>query len=125
MNTITLKPAKDKSLVRRHPWIYANAIEHVEGKPAPGATVLIRAHDGRFLARASYSPVSQIRARVWSFDETEPIDHAFFKRRVQRASDSTFRCWGSPALPRTFLPNWRSRRSHRSSCLALFMPRLR
>ena len=47
MNTITLKPAKDKSLVRRHPWIYANAIEHVEGKPAPGATVLIRTHDGR------------------------------------------------------------------------------
>jgi len=85
MNTITLKPAKDKSLLRRHPWIYSNAIEHVEGKPAPGATVLIRAHDGRFLARASYSPVSQIRARVWSFDETEPIDHAFFKRRVQRA----------------------------------------
>src|ERR1700737_24967 len=85
MNTITLKPAKDKSLVRRHPWIYANAIEHVEGKPAPGATVLIRAHDDRFLARASYSPQSQIRARVWSFDEAEPIDHAFFKRRVQRA----------------------------------------
>jgi 23S rRNA (cytosine1962-C5)-methyltransferase len=85
MNVITLKPAKEKSLLRRHPWIYANAIEHVEGKPAPGASVLIRAHDGRFLARASYSPVSQIRARVWSFDETEPIDHAFFKRRVQRA----------------------------------------
>ncbi|WP_438395029.1 class I SAM-dependent rRNA methyltransferase [Caballeronia sp. DA-9] len=85
MNTITLKPAKDKSLARRHPWIYANAIEHVEGKPAAGATVLICSHEGRFLARGSYSPVSQIRARVWSFDETEPIDHAFFKRRVQRA----------------------------------------
>jgi 23S rRNA (cytosine1962-C5)-methyltransferase len=85
MNVITLKPAKEKSLLRRHPWIYANAIEHVDGKPAPGATVLVRAHDGRFLARASYSPVSQIRARVWSFDEAEPIDHAFFKRRVQRA----------------------------------------
>jgi 23S rRNA (cytosine1962-C5)-methyltransferase len=85
MNIITLKPAKEKSLLRRHPWIYANAIEHVEGKPAPGATVLVRAHDGRFMARASYSPESQIRARVWSFDETEPVDHAFFKRRVQRA----------------------------------------
>ena len=70
MNTITLKPAKDKSLVRRHPWIYANAIEHIDGKPAPGATVIVRAHDGRFLARASYSPHSQIRARVWSFDES-------------------------------------------------------
>ncbi|WP_206955186.1 class I SAM-dependent rRNA methyltransferase [Trinickia acidisoli] len=85
MNTVTLKPSKEKSLLRRHPWVYANAIDRVEGKPAPGATVIVRAHDGRFLARAAYSPHSQIRVRVWSFDEAEPIDHAFFKRRVQRA----------------------------------------
>ncbi|KWZ44537.1 23S rRNA methyltransferase [Burkholderia savannae] len=85
MHTVTLKPSKDKSLLRRHPWIYANAIDRVDGKPAPGATVVVRSHDGRFLARAAYSPHSQIRLRVWSFDENEPIDHAFFKRRVQRA----------------------------------------
>lgn len=85
MHTVTLKPLKDKSLLRRHPWVYANAIDRVDGKPAPGATVIVRAHDGRFLARAAYSPHSQIRLRVWSFDENEPIDHAFFKRRVQRA----------------------------------------
>lgn len=85
MHTVTLKPSKDKSLQRRHPWIYANAIDRVDGQPAPGATVVVRAHDGRFLARGAYSPQSQIRVRVWSFDETEPIDHAFFKRRVQRA----------------------------------------
>ena len=85
MNTVTLKPSKEKSLLRRHPWVYANAIDRVEGKPAAGATVLVRAHDGRFLGRAAWSPHSQIRARVWSFDEAEPIDHAFFKRRVQRA----------------------------------------
>lgn len=85
MQTVTLKPSKDKSLLRRHPWIYANAIDRVDGKPAPGATIIVRAHDGRFLARGAYSPHSQIRVRVWSFDENEPIDHAFFKRRVQRA----------------------------------------
>ncbi|KVS98385.1 class I SAM-dependent rRNA methyltransferase [Burkholderia ubonensis] len=85
MQTVTLKPSKDKSLLRRHPWIYTNAIDRVDGKPAPGATVIVRAHDGRFLARGAYSPHSQIRVRVWSFDENEPIDHAFFKRRVQRA----------------------------------------
>ena len=85
MNTVTLKPSKEKSLLRRHPWVYANAIERVDGKPASGATVIVRAHDGRFLARAAYSPQSQIRLRVWSFDEAEPIDHAFFKRRVQHA----------------------------------------
>jgi 23S rRNA (cytosine1962-C5)-methyltransferase len=85
MNTVTLKPSKERSLLRRHPWVYANAIDRVEGKPALGATVVVRAHDGRFLARAAYSPHSQIRLRVWSFDEAEPIDHAFFKRRVQHA----------------------------------------
>jgi 23S rRNA (cytosine1962-C5)-methyltransferase len=85
MNTVTLKPSKEKSLLRRHPWVYANAIERVDGKPASGATVVVRAGDGRFLARAAYSPHSQIRLRVWSFDEAEPIDHAFFKRRVQQA----------------------------------------
>ncbi|WP_296654839.1 class I SAM-dependent rRNA methyltransferase [Paraburkholderia sp.] len=85
MNIVTLKPSKEKSLARRHPWVYATAIDRVEGKPAAGATVIVRAHDGRFLARAAYSPHSQIRVRVWSFDENEPIDHAFFKRRVQRA----------------------------------------
>jgi 23S rRNA (cytosine1962-C5)-methyltransferase len=85
MNTVTLKPSKEKSLLRRHPWVYANAIERIDGKPASGATVVVRASDGRFLARAAYSPHSQIRLRVWSFDEAEPIDHAFFKRRVQRA----------------------------------------
>jgi 23S rRNA (cytosine1962-C5)-methyltransferase len=85
MNIVTLKPSKEKSLLRRHPWVYANAIDHVEGKPTPGATVIVRSADGRFLGRAAYSPHSQIRARVWSFDENEPIDHAFFKRRVQRA----------------------------------------
>ncbi|QGZ60300.1 class I SAM-dependent rRNA methyltransferase [Paraburkholderia acidisoli] len=85
MNIVTLKPSKEKSLLRRHPWVYANAIERVEGKPASGATVIVRAADGRFLGRAAYSPHSQIRARIWSFDENEPIDHAFFKRRVQRA----------------------------------------
>ncbi len=85
MNTLILKPGKEKSLLRRHPWLYVNAIDRVDGQPAAGATVLVRAHEGRFLARAAYSPVSSIRARVWTLDEQEPVDHAFFKRRVQRA----------------------------------------
>lgn len=85
MLTVTLKPSKEKSLLRRHPWVYASVIERVEGEPKAGATAVVRAHDGRFLARAAYSPHSLIRLRVWSFDENEPIDHAFFKRRVQRA----------------------------------------
>jgi 23S rRNA (cytosine1962-C5)-methyltransferase len=89
MLTITLKPGKEKSLLRRHPWIFPTAIEHIEGKPEEkhkaGATALVQSSSGQFLARAAFSPKSQIRARVWSFNENEAIDHALIKRRVKKA----------------------------------------
>jgi 23S rRNA (cytosine1962-C5)-methyltransferase len=89
MLTIILKPCKEKSLLRRHPWIFATAIERIEGKPEEknksGATALVQSASGQFLARAAVSPKSQIRARVWSFNENEPIDHALIKRRVKMA----------------------------------------
>ena len=91
MLTITLKPGKEKSLLRRHPWIFPTAIERVDGKPEeknkPGTTAVVKSAAGQFLARAAYSPKSQIRARVWTFNENEPIDHALIKRRVQQALD--------------------------------------
>jgi 23S rRNA (cytosine1962-C5)-methyltransferase len=89
MLTITLKPGKEKSVLRRHPWIFPTAIQRVEGKPEekskPGATALVQSSSGQFLARAAFSPHSQIRARVWSFAENEPIDHALIKRRIAQA----------------------------------------
>ncbi|KAI3593877.1 23S rRNA (cytosine(1962)-C(5))-methyltransferase [Cupriavidus sp. U2] len=85
MNVITLKPGKEKSLLRRHPWVYATGIASTEGRCEAGSTVVIRSADGRFLARGAYSPESQIRVRVWTFDENEPVDHAMFKRRVSAA----------------------------------------
>ncbi|MWL86072.1 class I SAM-dependent rRNA methyltransferase [Cupriavidus sp. SW-Y-13] len=85
MNVITLKPGKEKSLLRRHPWVYATGIASTEGRCESGSTVVVRAADGRFLARGAYSPESQIRVRVWTFDENEPVDHALFKRRVAAA----------------------------------------
>ncbi|HSD52690.1 MAG TPA: class I SAM-dependent methyltransferase [Burkholderiales bacterium] len=82
---LILQAGREKSLLRRHPWVFSGAIERLEGDPAIGETVAVRAADGRFLARAGYSPQSQIRARVWSFDEVEPIDAAFFRARVGAA----------------------------------------
>ena len=81
---VTLKSGRDRSLRLRHPWIFSGAIGDVEGEPAPGETVELRAHDGTRLALAAWSPQSQIRARVWSFDD-EPIDDAFFASRVRDA----------------------------------------
>ncbi|CAN5183417.1 hypothetical protein BH11PSE11_BH11PSE11_19360 [soil metagenome] len=89
MLIITIKQGKEKSLLERQPWIYASAVERVDGKPAEkmksGATALVQSSSGKFLARAAYAPKSQIRARVWSFDQNEAVDHALIKRRVQSA----------------------------------------
>ena len=82
MATLILNPGKDKSLLRRHPWIFAGSVAELEGRARPGDTVEVSAANGRPLGRAAYSPSSQIRARIWSFDPEEAIDHAFFKRRV-------------------------------------------
>lgn len=71
--------------MRHHPWIFAGAIAKVQGKPASGATVTVMSDSGKFIGRAAFSPNSQIRARLWSWDEHEPIDHAFFKRKVSMA----------------------------------------
>jgi 23S rRNA (cytosine1962-C5)-methyltransferase len=82
---ITLHSGREKSLLRRHPWIFASAIKSMdEGVHASGQTVDLLSSDGQFLARASYSPLSQIRARVWTFKD-EPIDKEFFRKRIQAA----------------------------------------
>ncbi len=85
MPTLFLKPGREKSLLRRHPWVFAGAVAHVEGKPAAGATVALRAANGAFLAWAACSPASQLVARVWSFEERDAIDAAWFQERLRRA----------------------------------------
>ena len=82
---LTLKPGRERSLLRRHPWIFSGAIAEVRGAPHSGDTVEVRAADGRFLAWAGYSPASQIRARVWSFEETEIPGPDLFAKRIEAA----------------------------------------
>lgn len=85
---IQLKPGREKSIVQHHPWIFAGAIASVSGEPAAGETVVVRSSTGAFLARAGYSPSSQIAARIWSWDEAEQIDAAFFEARIKKAIDA-------------------------------------
>jgi 23S rRNA (cytosine1962-C5)-methyltransferase len=85
MNRLILKAGKEKSLLRRHPWIYAGAVARVEGTPASGDTVEVRSADGRFLAWAAHSGASSIRARVWSFVEAVRVDADLLRQRVQAA----------------------------------------
>jgi 23S rRNA (cytosine1962-C5)-methyltransferase len=82
---IVLKPGREKSVRHRHPWIFSGAIDGVQGDPETGDTIDVIGHDGAFLARAAYNPQSQIRARVWSFDERQAIDEDFLAARLEAA----------------------------------------
>ncbi|MBI4807575.1 MAG: class I SAM-dependent rRNA methyltransferase [Nitrosomonadales bacterium] len=82
---IILKAGREKSLLRRHPWIFSGAVECIDGAPASGDTVPVRDSAGNFLAWAAYNPDSQITARVWSWNEKDVIDKAFFRQRISDA----------------------------------------
>ena len=82
---IRLKTGKEKSLLRRHPWVFAGAISNVYGDPGCGETVKILSSDGDFLAWGAYSPNSQIRVRIWSWDNNDEISRLFLKDRIQKA----------------------------------------
>jgi len=75
MKTIQLRAGKERSLQRRHPWIFESAI--AKGGADSGETVRVESHDGAFLGWAAFSPASKIRARMWSFDETQRVDATF------------------------------------------------
>lgn len=83
MKIIRLKPGKEKSLLRRHPWVFDGAI--AKGGGDPGETVRVESHDGAFLAWGAFSPQSRIRVRVWSFEQTQRIDAPFLASLVKRA----------------------------------------
>ncbi len=83
MKTIRLRPGKERSLLRRHPWIFESAI--AKGAADSGETVRVDSDTGEFLAWAAFSPASKIRARVWSFDASQRIDAAFFSMACANA----------------------------------------
>ena len=83
MKTIRLREGKERSLLRRHPWIFDGAI--ARGGADAGETVRVEGHAGEFLAWAAFSPTSKIRARAWSFDQTQRIDASFFIARIADA----------------------------------------
>ena len=82
---LILNSGREKSLLRKHPWVFSRAINKVTGKPKSGETVEVRTDKGDFIALAAYSPESQIRARVWSFEQDQKIDQAFFTNLLSEA----------------------------------------
>lgn len=85
MAQIWLKKGKERSLWRRHPWVYDTAVQKVTGKPLSGETVEVLSFDGKFLAWAAYSKESTLRARCWSFNQDDVIDRAWFEAKITKA----------------------------------------
>ena len=88
MPEMILKKERERSLQRRHPWVFSGAVDQVLGDPQPGQTIQVLDARRAYLATAAYSPSSQIRARVWTQDPAEQIDADFFARRIQAALDA-------------------------------------
>jgi 23S rRNA (cytosine1962-C5)-methyltransferase len=83
---VYLKAGKERSLQRRHPWVYSTAIGKTAGKPQSGDTVEVRSAEGKFLAWGAFSPESQIRIRAWSFVESDVIDNAWIAEKIRVAA---------------------------------------
>ncbi len=80
----------------RHPWVFATAIERIDGDPAPGQEVVLRAQDGQFIARGLFNPHSHLRVRLYSWNEHVPLDREFWSQRIDDAI----------ALRRQLFPEW-------------------
>ncbi|MEW6568487.1 MAG: class I SAM-dependent rRNA methyltransferase [Chloroflexota bacterium] len=85
MDVVRLKPQRERSVRLHHPWIFSGAVAKVEGDPQLGDTVEVLGHGGEWLARGAYSPVSQIRVRLWTWHEDEVIDASWIATRLERA----------------------------------------
>ncbi|MDO9545986.1 MAG: 23S rRNA (cytosine(1962)-C(5))-methyltransferase RlmI, partial [Pelolinea sp.] len=85
MADILLKPNRDKSVRRKHPWIFSGAIQKMYGEPELGDTVKIISSDGEELGYAAFSPNSSIRARMWNFDPTQKIDEDLISEKMRVA----------------------------------------
>lgn len=83
--TITLAQGREKSVLRRHPWIFSKAVAKEDASLPPGSVVKVNAADGSFLALGIYSPKSQIRVRLLSFSEQDSIDDALVQKRIENA----------------------------------------
>ena len=85
MASILLKPGREKSVRRRHPWVFSGAVARVKGHPAPGDWVAVLDHQGRFLAWGTYSPRSQIRVRLWAWEEDALLSADLLRQRLRAA----------------------------------------
>jgi len=82
---VVLRQGRERPFVGRHPWVFSGAIHRVEGEVRDGDEVEVVTSEGRFVARGLYNSLSQIRVRLYSWEPGQPLDDAFFRRRLEAA----------------------------------------
>lgn len=84
---IYLKPKKEVSILRRHPWVFSGAIRAIEGAVQAGDLVAVHANKGRLLGYGHYSPGASIAVRMLTFNDEEIIDQDWWNSKVRSAVD--------------------------------------
>jgi len=85
MAVVTVKSGHVQPVWAGHPWVYAQAVERVDGGAAPGDEVQVVDPRGRPLGRGLYSPGSAIPVRLYTQKPDLPFDSALLNRRLERA----------------------------------------
>ena len=85
MAAVIIKAGHVQPVWAGHPWVFAQAIERIEGGAAAGDEILVRDSRGNTLGRGLYSPGSAIPVRLFTRDATTAIDGALFASRIERA----------------------------------------
>jgi len=85
LKKVYLKKGREKPVKLAHPWIFSGAINRIDQEPDPGETVAVHSSGGEFLAQGAYSPDSQIRIRIWSWDENQIINPDFFREKIEKS----------------------------------------
>ena len=82
---VILKPRRALPFFGRHPWVFAGAISRIEGNPTAGEEVILLSDKNEFIARGLFNPNSNIRVRLFSWDESEVLDNSFWTNRLEQA----------------------------------------
>jgi 23S rRNA (cytosine1962-C5)-methyltransferase len=84
MAVVHLARGKTERIEEGHPWVFQGEVHHITGDYAPGDIVNVVSPRGLFLGRGYINPKSQIIVRMLTSHD-EPIDKAFFRRRLEKA----------------------------------------
>lgn len=92
MAKLTLRRGRERPVLQRHPWVFSGAIASVDGQPQPGDSIDVYTADEQWLARGTWSSQSQIKARLFSWEQDEALDADLLRRRLTRARALRERC---------------------------------